>query len=259
MGEGTRKIITLSHQAQMRRFTSDLLRVLKVQPSKQIYLKDYATAYEKVLNRSFNPVDYGLCTFQDLLEEVPENTIVISNPNDDTDDSIDNLLISVPKREQTAKEIMRTKQFAMQVIDLLKHSPYCTMVFNKFVPAYHHHFGHQCRVSDYGFAKLIELFEAIPDVVKIEELPERERTVTLTLHQSLKILGSQLVALVKGSSTLSLPIQELPRIYLKEYGYPLKPQVYECNSVEELVNRVRDYVQVCSYCYTHTMLYRLRM
>lgn len=41
------------------------------------------------------------------------------------------------------------------------------MLFNKFVPAYHHHYGHQCRVSDYGFTKLIELFEAIPDVVKV--------------------------------------------------------------------------------------------
>lgn len=41
------------------------------------------------------------------------------------------------------------------------------MYFNKFVPAYHHHFGHQCKVSDYGFTKLIELFEAIPDIVKV--------------------------------------------------------------------------------------------
>lgn len=41
------------------------------------------------------------------------------------------------------------------------------MFFNKFVPAYHHHFGYQCKVSDYGFTKLIELFEAIPDVVKV--------------------------------------------------------------------------------------------
>lgn len=42
------------------------------------------------------------------------------------------------------------------------------MLFNKFVPSYHHHFGHQCKVSDYGFTKLIELFEAIPDVVEVK-------------------------------------------------------------------------------------------
>lgn len=41
------------------------------------------------------------------------------------------------------------------------------MFFNKFIPSYHHHFGYQCKVSDYGFTKLIELFEAIPDVVEV--------------------------------------------------------------------------------------------
>lgn len=41
------------------------------------------------------------------------------------------------------------------------------MLFTKFVPAYHHNFGHQCKVSDYGFTKLAELFEAIPDIVKV--------------------------------------------------------------------------------------------
>lgn len=41
------------------------------------------------------------------------------------------------------------------------------MQFNRFIPAYHHHFGRQCRVADYGFSKLIELFEAIPDVLQV--------------------------------------------------------------------------------------------
>lgn len=109
MGDGTRRVITLSHSAQMRRFTSDLLRVLKVQPSKQISLTDFPSAYEKVMNKSFNAVEYGLCTFEDLLQEVPDNTIVVSR----NDEGIN---IAVPKREQTAEEIMRTKQFASEVI-----------------------------------------------------------------------------------------------------------------------------------------------
>ncbi|KAG8236322.1 hypothetical protein J437_LFUL018597 [Ladona fulva] len=49
----------------------------------------------------------------------------------------------------------------------MRHAPQCSLFFNKFIPAYHHHFGHQCRVADYGFTKLIELFEAIPEVAKI--------------------------------------------------------------------------------------------
>ncbi|XP_074027472.1 meiosis regulator and mRNA stability factor 1-like protein isoform X2 [Leptinotarsa decemlineata] len=237
MGDGTRRTITLSHTAQMRRFTSDLLRVLKVQPSKQISIIDFPQAYEKVLNKTFNAVEYGLCTFEDLLQEVPENTIVISK-NDA------GIFIAVPKREQTAEEIVRTKQFAAEVIDLLRHSPYYTMLFNKFVPAYHHHFGHQCKVSDYGFTKLIELFEAIPDIVKIEEMPDGERTVSLTLHQSLKILGSQIVQIIRSSAQNSILISDLPKIYLREFGYPLKHKHYECNSILEVTAKLSEYVQV---------------
>lgn len=108
MGDGTRKIITLSHMAQMRRFTSDLLRVLKVQPSKQINITAFPSAYEKVMNKPFNAVEYGLCTFEDLLQEVPEKTIVFGKLDED-------IYIAVPKREQTTEEILRTKQFATEV------------------------------------------------------------------------------------------------------------------------------------------------
>jgi meiosis arrest female protein 1 len=63
----------------------------------------------------------------------------------------------------------RMKQFALEVVDLLSHSHQCHMLFNKFVPAYHHHFGHQCRVSDYGFTKLQDLFEALPKIVEVSK------------------------------------------------------------------------------------------
>ena len=58
-------------------------------------------------------------------------------------------------------------QFSREIVDLLRHSPNCMMLFSKFIPNYHHHFGRQCRVADYGYTKLIELFEAIPHVVQV--------------------------------------------------------------------------------------------
>lgn len=108
MSDGTRRVITLSHSAQMRRFTSDLLRVLKVQPAKQISITSFPIAYEKVMNKPFNSVEYGLCMFEDLLQEVPENTIVFTRFDDE-------VFIAIPKREQTNEEILRTKQFATEV------------------------------------------------------------------------------------------------------------------------------------------------
>lgn len=95
----------------MRRFTSDLLRVLKI--SKQVSLCEFPVAYKKVMHKTFNPVEYGLCILEDLLEEVPENTVVISERN--------NLVtIAIPKREQTIEEMQKTQQFAAEVILLLQ-------------------------------------------------------------------------------------------------------------------------------------------
>lgn len=53
------------------------------------------------------------------------------------------------------------------MVDLLKTCTHCTMSFNRFIPAYHHHFGRQCRVADYGFTKLIDLLEALPNIVQV--------------------------------------------------------------------------------------------
>lgn len=57
--------------------------------------------------------------------------------------------------------------FSRELVDLLKTFPHCMMPFNRFIPAYHHHFGRQCRVADYGFTKLIDLMEALPNVVQV--------------------------------------------------------------------------------------------
>lgn len=75
--------------------------------------------------------------------------------------------MNVCSADRTVEEIERTKQFGKEVVDLLRHQPHCRMLFNKFIPTYHHHFGRQCKLSYYGFTKLMELFEAIPDILMV--------------------------------------------------------------------------------------------
>ncbi|KAK9739278.1 MARF1 LOTUS domain [Popillia japonica] len=234
---GTRRVITLTHSTQLRRFTADLLRVLKGQVSRQLTAIEFPVAYERIVGKPFNAIDYGLCSLSDLLEEVPDNAVVIVKRGE-------TLEIAIPKREQTGEEIARTKQFAEEVVELLGHSPECSMLFNKFVPAYHHHFGYQCKVSDYGFTKLIELFEAIPDTVCIEEMVDGERTVHLTLSKALKVLGEQIANLIKHSKLASISLESLPSNYLREYGYPLKPESYECVDYYDLIAKLTEYVQL---------------
>lgn len=51
MGEGNKRTITLTHRAQVRRFTTDLCRVIKTQNSKQMMLSEFPSHYEKVFGK----------------------------------------------------------------------------------------------------------------------------------------------------------------------------------------------------------------
>ena len=65
---------------------------------------------------------------------------------------------------------MLTQQMALlsrEIGDLLRQSRTCSIPASKFIPAYHHHFGRQCRVADYGYTKLAELFDALPHVLQV--------------------------------------------------------------------------------------------
>nr|XP_012145387.1 PREDICTED: meiosis arrest female protein 1 isoform X2 [Megachile rotundata] len=237
MGEGNNRVVTLSHRAQVRRFTSDLLRVLKSKASKQVALSEFPSVYSRVIAKPWDIVDYGVCEIEDILSEVSENTVVV------TTISGGDKMIAIPKREQTAEEMERTKQFAVEVIELLRHAPQCRMQFNKFVPSYHHHFGHQCRVSDYGFTKLIELFEAIPEVVKIEDDNSGERQISLTEKEGLRVLSEQISKLVTRSKGC-LSITSIAQHFLRQFGYALKPELFGCTSILQLMQKLGNTVKI---------------
>ncbi|KAB7499816.1 Meiosis arrest female protein 1-like protein [Armadillidium nasatum] len=203
-----------------------------------ITLKAFPEAFEKTIGKPWDVTDYGICDIMDLLREIQETTVVLKNTEDGT-------LISIPKREQTAEEIERTRLFATEVVELLRHSPECKMQFNRFIPAYHHHFGRQCRLSDYGFSKLIELFEAIPDVLQIlGEDEEGERILQLVEKERLRILGDQIFTLVKNSPNQMIGISALAAVFMHYYGYSLKPSNYDCKDFAELIGRLRNHVKI---------------
>lgn len=121
------------------------------------------------------------------------------------------------------------------------------MLFNKFVPSYHHHFGHQCRVSDYGFTKLIELFEAIPDIVTIDEVNGGERRISLTEKEAIRVLGEQITKLISdfgNPSTGQLMISKVAQTFLNEFGYVLRPELFGCKSMQQLMEKLEGIVKV---------------
>lgn len=151
MGEGNKRVVTLSHRAQIRRFTSDLLRVLKSKASKQVALSEFPSVYSRVIGTNTQPLYTvyllcvsRVCTLAKIrVQSVFCAEITISRhlfaakPWDIVDYGvceIDDILgevsestvvvtsieggdrmIAIPKREQTVEEIERTRLFAKEV------------------------------------------------------------------------------------------------------------------------------------------------
>ncbi|XP_035231344.1 meiosis regulator and mRNA stability factor 1-like isoform X3 [Stegodyphus dumicola] len=218
LGEGQNRQVTLTHRTQVKRFAAELLRILKSRASKQITVSEFPQAYEQVIEKPFEIINYGVCEIEDMLDEVPDNIIV-------TCISGNEIIIGIPKREQTAEEIERTKQFAAEVVELMKHTPHCSMAFNKFIPAYHHHFGKQCRVADYGFTKLIELFEAIPNVLEI--ISNHNKTyVNLINWSTINKVSLNLRHLLMEQTDGKLPIKEMLKLYQARFCQRINLSIY---------------------------------
>ncbi|XP_026789140.3 meiosis regulator and mRNA stability factor 1 isoform X2 [Pangasianodon hypophthalmus] len=236
LGLGSKRLLTLTHRAQVKRFTQDLLKLLKFQASKQVIIRDFMQAYHWCFSRDWRVVDYGMCDLMDLLTEIPDTTITITQQESDT-------VISVPKRERTAEEMERTRQFGKEVVDLLRHQPHFRMPFSKFIPTYHHHFGRQCKLTYYGFSKLMELFEAIPDVLQVLECGE-EKVLALTEVERVKALAAQLVKLLRAQRDCTLPVSQLLAEYSKTFGYGLRLQDYDASTLPALLAKLCHVVKV---------------
>nr|XP_006818683.1 PREDICTED: meiosis arrest female protein 1-like [Saccoglossus kowalevskii] len=239
MGVYCAKTLTLTHRSQVKRFTQDLLKVLKSQASKLVCMAEFPVAYQRCFARDWHVTDYGVCELQDLLNELAENTVMISGYGDE-------MVISIPRRDQTPEEIIKTKKFAKDVIDMLRHQPRFRMAFSRFIPAYHHHFGRQCRVADYGFNKLIELFEALNDTVKVFEHGD-EKIVCLTYVEQLSVVAKQFIYLLRRNRAQSLLLDESLLIYAKQYGHPLCLDDFNVTSVTQLMNKFPCIVQVIGH------------
>ncbi|XP_059145129.1 meiosis regulator and mRNA stability factor 1-like isoform X3 [Physella acuta] len=234
LGTGDRKAITLSPRAQLKRFTTDILKVVKAQATKQIMLEAFPPAYEKVMGKPLFLPHYGVCFMEDMLMDIPTTTLIVIEENNHT-------LLALPRRDQTPEEVERTKQFALEVVDLLKHNPQCRMPFNKFIPAYHHHFGRQCRVADYGFTKLGDLFESISHIIELEEEGE-EKLIHLSPAELRKVLCEQLTTLIRPSG--AIPVNRILTEYANHFGFCLKLDDFRADSTRALLLKLKTHIKI---------------
>lgn len=215
---GNQKSLTLTHREQVRRFVSDLLRVLRSQPDeKKLLVSQLAPAFESYFGKPFSPTEYGVCFIDDLLADVWEGALLlVANQTNDSFVSVE-----IPHREQTPLEKSRTKAFAREVVELLKTMPNMSIPFSKFIPTYHHFFRRQCRLSDYGFQKLADLFESMtPLTVDVKKRgADDEDLICLSPRIRAKVLWERMSGIMRCRQQSSL--SRICEVYRERYGHSL--------------------------------------
>uniref|UniRef100_A0A8C4QJA8 Meiosis regulator and mRNA stability factor 1 n=1 Tax=Eptatretus burgeri TaxID=7764 RepID=A0A8C4QJA8_EPTBU len=249
LGFGSCRVLTLTHRAQIKRFTSHLLKLLKAQASKHIRISDLPQAYHWCFSRSWDVTEYGVSEVVDLLSDVPEAMVSVCSQDGET-------YLSLPRKEQSVAERLHTRQFAQEAVQLLRTQPHFRMLFCKFIPHYHHHFGWQCKLAHYGFLKLQELFEAIPDVVQVLECGE-ERVLSLTETEQLKALEAHMSQLLQAAPQKRIALKHLGTAYNQTFGFPLHLPDYDASSLPELLCRI-DHVLKIEDCEERLVVLRSR-
>ncbi|CAH2037602.1 unnamed protein product, partial [Iphiclides podalirius] len=227
LGSGSYRVITISAAAQSRRWTSDLVKLLKAQPGRVVAPRDIPQLYQVAFGRPFSPIDYGLCTLDELMQRVAPQAVVMCPDGG----------VALPRRTPTPEERARTSQFAVQAVELLCYTPNLRMEFARFVPAYHAHFGRQLRVAHYGCVKLVELFELIPDTVAVWCEASGERGVRLAARAARAVMAQRLRAITPA------PFKALPALYASRFGAPPLPDVLNVATLQELVSAAGGFVE----------------
>ncbi|KAM7536292.1 hypothetical protein Aperf_G00000083487 [Anoplocephala perfoliata] len=241
VGEGPHRAIMLTHAIQVRRFTHDLLRMLKSEQKKLLRVDEIPKIYKAAFNKPFQPSNYGVCTMYDLLNGIPENKLVMQNVKDEVDPNTEYPAVLVPLRVQTLEQRAQTNLFATEVVDLLATAQRFQIAFTKFIPAYHHAFNHQCRVAEYGFVKFIELLEAIPHVVEVFE-ENGERRITLTPSLRMALIRQMVLEILELQTRHQMLLDDLVSAFLTHYQLILLPQDYGFETLEEMLSSFPDIV-----------------
>lgn len=82
--------------------------------------------------------------------------------------------------------------------------------------------------------------------MKVFELDnEIEKYVQLTMQQRMRILSDQIMWLVRNhSGHQPLLLSYLPDAFRIHYGFALRPEQYDARSLDELITKLRNHVQV---------------
>ncbi|CAF3613838.1 unnamed protein product, partial [Rotaria sp. Silwood1] len=231
LGDGNKRIITITHRCQMKRFTNDIIRILKNKPQRSMSISEIPIEYEIAYKKPFCIADFGMCYLDDLVNEVKDNKELVVEA--------EKSIIKLYRKERTDLEIYATSNFQQDIIDMLRVLPDFSIPFQKFIPSYHHHFGYQCKVQTFGFSRLVDLLEELSHVVKINEDKNGEKIVQLTSNMMGHAIVLNIEQLVRKSHG-ELKLKDLRAQYLQVYRNELNPEDFGFNKLETLLHTMTD-------------------
>lgn len=161
--------LILKYRVQVKCFTQDLLKSQARSCPEQV-LTDLLLVFLQGLE-----YEYGMCELTDIISEIPDTTICLSQQDNET-------VICIAKRECTEDEIERTKKFSKDVVNLL-----CTS-HNSGSPLTN---SSSPTTTYNGFTKLLELFETIPVILQVLECGEKKILAQMVI-ECFKVLTAQL-------------------------------------------------------------------
>lgn len=221
------KIFNLNFYVKVNRFTNDLIKILKAHPSRQMFADELPTLFERYYTRVFDIRDYGVCYLDDMLAELSDTAVMRKELNHRT-------FIQIPRVQQGEEERACTLKLEADVVDMLKHKPRFAIRVSKFIPTYHHHFGRQCKLGNYGFVKLVDLLEAMPKCVQLFA-KDGVQFVQLQPDVQLEIICQNLVRVIEENGCmLRIGIQRLEEVYNAKYEAIYYPD-FGCGSLFELL------------------------
>ncbi|XP_001965864.4 meiosis regulator and mRNA stability factor 1 isoform X2 [Drosophila ananassae] len=241
MGDGENRQITLTHRTQTRRFTSDLLRVLRAHGNNSVLLSQLPGILSQSQNKNFDISDYGVCSIVDILDGLVNSNIVVVNTVQNGKD----ILISMPKRKQTSNELEKTSVFAGEIVELLQNSLQYSILFQKFVRSYHYHFSYQCRLSDYGFLKLTDLMDAIQGLVEMEIASDEDKKICLSPYVARRVFAEQCGDLINNAKNIrnAVKLDHVLKLHKKKFGYQMQAQTLGASDMMAAV-KMLPYIEV---------------
>ena len=267
MGDGNKRILTLTHRCQVKRFFNDLVRILKNKPQRSMAISEIPKEFSKHIvdgeqdslqcvhflanfsKKPFDIIDFGVCFLDDLIGELKDNKEVVVDQENGIiklyrKGSFLSLALLTRKdllgssSEQTDVEKFATQIFAEDIINMFRHQQDFNVPFQRFIPMYHHHFGYQCRVQFYGCLRLIDLFEEISHVVQILEDKNGERILQLTeeaIHQAVQCNLIQLVRQHEGT----VPFEQIKQLYAEMFRFELNYEEMGFDSLQGLLESMQ--------------------